>query len=182
MRKMSSYARRTRRLEAGGSFANGAGWLNVIQRSRQYTDELIPGSFLEGGGETMSAATLSLLRVREALDSMLRGGIQSGDTRPLDLLDHAIGVSWLRLLQIAGDDPVKNPALPILKEAQAALHRTNECHTKTGLWGFDGEGAWKVREAIDIYAEVLISSSPAQMTDACNKREQILRDKLRKST
>jgi hypothetical protein len=178
MRKTSAYARKQRRAADGGTY-NGAEWLNTIQRARSYTDEPIPGSFLECGGSTLRAANNSLLKVHESLDSMLRGGIPTGDTRHLDMLDHAVGVAWLRMLEIAGEDPAKNPALPPLKAAHDALHRVNARHAKTGVWAFDGQGAWSVREAIGIYEEVLLASSPAQMADAASKREQILLEKMK---
>lgn len=181
MKKMSMYARRARKQEARSSF-NGAEWLNTIMRCRPYTDEPIPGSMLDTGGATMGAATQSALKVWEAFDSIKRGDVAQGDTEPRDLIDHAIGVGWIRALEIAGTDPESNPMLAIFKAGQEALHRANTRHENTGRWGFDGPALLEVREAIETYQEVLLNSSPKQMVDASLLRVKLLQDKLRKST
>lgn len=172
-RKTSAYARKMRRQPQGGTF-NGAQWINTIQRCREYTSEPIPGSWLPGGGETASAAVGAALRVRSAYDSIKQGLISSGDFEPHDLLAHAMGVSWLRAIDIAGEDEDSNPMLPILRKATDALRRMADRAVKSGKWGFDGPGLLEVAEGIDLYEEILMASSPAQMTEATETRARIL--------
>ena len=104
-RKISAYARRMRRAPDGGTF-NGAEWLNTFQRCRGYTDETIPGAFNADGGQTITAARGAALRVRAAFDNIKTGQVPGDDTEPHDMLAHALGLAWLRAIDIAGPDIV----------------------------------------------------------------------------
>ena len=172
MKKTSAYSRK-RRASASHTY-NGAEWLNTIQRSRPYTAEPpIPGFF-----GTESAAVKAETLVRDALDTLLRHSVPLNVEHTFDILAHALGVSVIRALQIQ-PDPASNPAIPILKDGSDTLVRAIDRHQKTGAWGLDGPGRHALIDAIDVYAEILRNSSPAQMEHATSERIQILRGKVR---
>lgn len=169
-RKSSLYGRKRR---PGHSY-NGAEWLNAIQRSRPYTAEPpIPGFF-----GTESAAIKAETLVRDALDTLLRHRVPLNVEHTFDILAHALGVSVIRSLQIQPDES-RNPALPILRAGSDALVRAIERHQDTGAWGLDGPGRLELIDAIDVYAEILRNSSPAQMEHATSERLKILRGRAR---
>ena len=163
-RKASAYARKIRRQPHLG-VVNGAEWLNTIQRSRPYTEDTpIPGTWLPGGGETRSAATLVALRVRAAFDRLRAGQVPPDDPEPHDILAHVLGVAWLRALDIAGPDAAHNPMVPIIQGGLDALRRAGERHARLHAWGLDGPAIAQLADALDVYDEILMHSSPAQMT------------------
>lgn len=172
-RKTSAYARRMRRQPDGGTF-NGAEWINTFQRCRGYTDEPIPGAFNADGGQTITAARGAALRVRAAFDSIKAGQVPGDDPEPHDLLAHALGVAWLRAIDIAGDDASQNPMLPLIKAGTDAVLRMAERKRRLNVWGLDGPGLTQVADALDVYDEILMNSSPAQMSAAADKRAQLL--------
>lgn len=172
-RKTSPYARRMRRQPDGGTF-NGAEWINAFQRCRGYTDEPIPGSFNADGGQTITAARGAALRVRAAFDNLKAGQVPSDDPEPHDLLAHALGVAWLRAIDIAGHDPTQNPMLPLIKAGTEAMLRMAERKRRLNVWGLDGPGISQVADALDVYDEILMASSPAQMSAAADKRTTLL--------
>ena len=169
MKKSSKYSNKRRRSD--GTF-NGAAWLNVIQQSRTYTEEPIPGSSLEG---TLTAATGADIRVRDAF-AMLSRHLQPLDPeQTLDVLAHGLGVAMIRAQQIHPNDAT-NPVLPTLKAASDALQRAIDRWNASKAWGLDGPGRQHMEDAVEIYAEILRSSSPAQMVEATRERERVLRE------
>ena len=179
-RKLSTYARKMRRTATGGTF-NGAEWINTFQRCRGYTDETIPGAFNPDGGQTITAARGAALRVRAAFDSIKTGQVPGDDTEPHDMLAHALGVAWLRAIDIAGDDASQNPMLPLIKAGTDAVLRMSERKRRLNVWGLDGPGLTQVADALDVYDEILMNSSPAQMADAAEKRAKLLRGMAQKN-
>jgi hypothetical protein len=172
-RKISAYARRMRRAPDGGTF-NGAEWINTFQRCRGYTDEPIPGAFNADGGQTITAARGAALRVRAAFDNIKTSQVPGDDTEPHDMLAHALGVAWLRAIDIAGTDASTNPMLPIIQAGTDAVLRMAERKRRLNVWGLDGPGITQVAEALDVYEEILMNSSPAQMAAAADKRATLL--------
>lgn len=175
MRKLSAYARKQRRTPTGGQF-NGAEWLNTFQRCRGYTDEPIPGAFNADGGQTITAARGAALRVRSAYDAMRTGQIAPDDSEPCDLLAHALGVAWLRGIEIAGPDVEANPMLRCLKPAVGAVKRIKARRTQSGKWGLDGPAISEILTGIEVYEEILMNSTPAQMEAVTLQRERILKE------
>ena len=175
MRKTSAYARKMRRQPERAQFS-GAEWINTFQRCRGYTDEPIPGAWNPDGGQTVTAANGAALRIRAAYDVIKTATVAPDDMEPHDLLAHAVGVAWLRAIDIAGHDTGKNPMLPILKLGADAIQRLGESRRRTGAWGFDGPAIQQVADALDVYEEILMKSSPLQMASASKKREQLLLD------
>lgn len=168
MKKTTAYARKMRRQ---GATYNGGEWLNAIQRCRTYTDEPIPGSGLEG---TQTAATKAELLVRQALDDLTNHRRPADCEMEFDRLSHAVGVAMIRALQIEPDE-AKNPAIPILKAGTEALRRAIARYNAAKSWGLDGLGRTELPDAIDVYAEILRNSSPAQMAKATDERLKIIR-------
>lgn len=167
MRKTSTYARKQR---LSGATYNGAEWLNQIQRCRTYSDEPIIGSWVDG---TQSAATNAMLLVRQAFDA-IKHGIATQDGRDFDILCHALGVAWLRAIEIAGDDDFDNSMLPIIRIANAAMERARSRFHKLGRWGFDGPALDEVDAGVELYETILQASSPAQMSAVAKQRQAIL--------
>lgn len=169
MRKTSAYARKMRRL---GNTYNGAEGFNAIQRCRQYTEEPLPG--MESVAGTQTAATKSMLLVREAYEAM-KNTACIDPTHDFDVLAHAIGVSWIRAVDIAGEDEFTNTMLPILRAANDALSRSRERFHRIGRMGFDGPAIDQVMAGIEVYEAIVQASSPAQMTAAVAERSAILK-------
>lgn len=168
MKKTTKYSNKRR--DAGHSF-NGAQWMNTIQRSRVYTDEPIPGSNVEG---TISAANGADLRARDAFAMLSQHQIPLDPEMAMDLLSHCLGVTVIRSRQIH-PDLTTNPAMPTLDAASQGLKRAIDRWKNSKAWGLDGPGRQHMEDAIEIYSEILRSSSPAQMTAATMERERILR-------
>lgn len=168
MKKTSKYSNKRR--QSDGTF-NGGAWLNAIQLCRPYSAEAIPGSTVEG---TMTAATGADLRVRDAFIMLSQHQRPLDPEMTMDLLAHGLGVAVIRSRQIHPDLKT-NPAMPILNEASKALQRAIDRWNANKAWGLDGPGRQHMEDAIEIYAEILRGSSPAQMELATRERESILR-------
>ena len=165
MRKTSAYARKRAHLGPMVTF-NGAEWMNTINRVRS-NSEAPPHAFL-GNAE---AAMRSEVVVRKALQSLLDCTLPDDPEHEHDVLAHALGVSLIRALQIK---PLDNPMLPILKSGTAALKRAINRYSNARKWGIDGDGRIALMEAIDLYAQILHMSSPAQMDKATQERIAVL--------
>lgn len=168
MRKISAYARKQRRL---GETYNGAAAFNAIQRCRAYTLEPLPG--MESVEGTQSAANRAITRVRGSFEAY-KQGIADAQGADFDVIAHALGVSWIRAVQIAGTDEFDNPMLPIIRAATDAMARSKQRWERLGRWGFDGPAIEEVEAGIDLYQTILQSSSPAQMEAASLERSGIL--------
>ena len=159
-RKMSAYGRRMQRQPQKQVF-NGAEWINAIQRCRPYTEDVVPGTTQ---GTTISAAIGALRDVRGALNSLLDHQVLADDVLPHDLLAHAIGITVIRSLQIAGSD--ENPTTPITKAASDALRSVRARWERMGKWGVNATERQALIDAVDAYEAILLASSPAQMQKA----------------
>lgn len=170
MKKISAYSRK--RLHKGPVHTfNGAAWMNTITSARSYS-EAPP----EGFADTADAALRSENVVRKALQSLLDCLLPEDPEHEYDVLAHALGVSAIRALQI---QPHGNPMMPILKSGTDALSRAIDRHTTAGTWGLDGMGRNALMESIDLYAQILHLSSPAQMAKATEERLLIIFGKTR---
>ena len=167
MKKTTAYARKRAHLGPMVTF-NGAEWMNTLNRVRS-NSEAPPHGFL-GNAE---AAIRSAVVVRKALQSLLDCQLPDDPEHEHDVLAHALGVSVIRALQI---QPLDNPMLPILKSGTDALKRAINRYSNARTWGLDGEGRIALMEAIDLYAQILHLSSPAQMTKATEERMTVLKN------
>ena len=167
-KKMTAYARK-RLGKPGAHQFNGAEFLNTIQRCRPYTDEPIPGSWLEG---TQDAADKARNRVNAALGKLARGAWDPEDDEPFDLLAHAVGVTVIRCIEIGGEE--NNPALVKAHKGTEALREIKARRIRTGKWGATRPEQLGLSESLALYEEILQASSPEQMVRATEKRMKIL--------
>lgn len=166
-KKMTAYARKRLGKPHAGTF-NGAEFLNTLQRCRPYTEEPLPGSWLEG---TQEAADNARNIVNRALGKLVSHKLKPDDTAEFDLLAHALGVALIRSVEIGGDDcePVA-----LCKAGNDALRSIKKRHDEIGRWGTTRPEQIALGEAVMVYEAILQASSPAQMVDATEKRMKIL--------
>lgn len=131
----------------------------VIQGSRPYRDA------------NPNAATNIMVKLRLALQRLSDMATPADDIQDHDELMHAMAVALVRSHEIAGSD---NPCKEPLMEGVQALQRASERRGRTGRWGLDGPGIQALREAVDIYEEILMESSPKQMQKAYEKHLKML--------
>lgn len=171
MRKMSKYARK-RRMGIVSPVYEGAAWVDVVMNSRPYTDEeVIP---LLDATRTQGTADTAQVLVRSAYVAIKDGEADPLDSLERDRLAHAIGVTKLRAMEIAGEDPFTNHMLPIIHDAEQAVIRMDERYFKVKRWGFDGPALEAMAAMVELYETVLQASSPAQMAAAAEARMAIL--------
>lgn len=131
----------------------------VIQGSRPY------------GEANPKAATGIMVKLRLALQRLSDMATPDDDIQDHDELMHALAVALVRSHEIAGSgNPCKEPLMAGVK----ALQRASERRARKGRWGLDGPGIQELREALDIYEEVLMASSPKQMQTAFEKHLKML--------
>ncbi len=164
MKKTSKYA--AKRRATGGQFDSGA-WVSTVQRCRPYEAESLESM---GIADTMMAATKSMLKVREAFTAIKQRQTPPANTHDFDLLTHAMAVSVIRAIQIAGADLSSNPMLQLIVPANAALRRLLARRRANGVWGFDGPALEEVAAALDVYDTIITAGSPAQMIMADDLR------------
>jgi hypothetical protein len=164
MRKLSAYARKARR---ENKTYNGAEWLNVITKCRQYDDELLPGAIAKE--PSFSAAQRAIIGIRTAFEAIKAG---QGSEHDWDKLAHATGVTKVRAFQIAGNN---NEMMPPLDEADAALMKVKNRYLKWDKWEVLPAEIEPITYALDLYEMVVTSSSPAQMSEAVYARDKILK-------
>ncbi|MDF3821677.1 hypothetical protein P3G55_17365 [Leptospira sp. 96542] len=171
-RKTTAYSRKRR----PGHVYNAAAWLNTIQRVQTFGEAPAMPILLTTADACMKAELL----VRDALDGLLNHARPEDCDRAFNILAHALGVAVIRSLQIQPDEAA-NPALAILLEGNAALTRAIARFEASGAWGLDGAGREPLMAAVDVYADILRNSSPAQITKATDERLRILAGKTRQA-
>lgn len=124
-------------------------------------DRLVARSQPWAGNKIFKAERL-LVPVRTALQKLLDHTIDGGDTRSFDMLVCAVGHAKIRYLEIGGEN---NVAMPILEKADQALLRAHYRWQKGGTFGLDGPGRQEIADAIDLYEQVFLASSPNQMLE-----------------
>ena len=169
-RKLSAHGRK---LKQGRGAFNGVEFLNAISRCRPYTDEIIPGAVAKE--PTQDAAEKSVKLVEGAYKRIQTGQTDPNDADDFNRLAHALGIAEIRAEQIAGKDHASNPMLPILATGNAVLGQVRARRSKWGKWEMLPAEADFVFDALEVYEEILLASSPAQMDDACGKREAWIR-------
>lgn len=111
----------------------------------------------------------TLLPIRLALQGFLDRTMESEEYKAFDTLVCAVGEAKIRYLDIAGPDcePIK-----LLDKADDALKRAYERWKRSGEWGLDGPAIQALKDAIDLFEEVFLASSPNQMLVAENTYRQ----------
>lgn len=171
-RKMSAYALKRKRR----GLSTEAGVLNLSDYTASAHAIRIRQSYADSGLQDVATSAENLVRI--ALAKLLDHAVATDDCEPHDLLAHAIGVATIRALQIHGSAE-GNPALPTLNAGANALRRVRARWDQTNRWGVDGPGRVELTDAINLYADILQQSSPAQMQSACDLRHEILTGKRR---
>lgn len=166
-RKTSPYARKRRHIAPG---FNGAAWMDSVARCRPYTDDPIPGSWLESG--TQDDADKSIAIVRQAFGSLKAGVTLPDDEDDFSRLAHALGLASIRAGQIAGEDPATNEMLSPIKAGNEALRRIRARRITWGKWELLAADVADLDWAIEVYETVVLASSPAQMSEAVTIRTQ----------
>jgi len=113
-------------------------------------------------GNPIYKAEKLLVPVRTALQKLLDRTMDGKDTMAFDTLICAVGHAKIRYLDIGGEH---NQAMPILEKADQALMRAHNRWHATGEFGLDGPGRQEIADAIDLYEQVLLASSPNQMLE-----------------
>lgn len=173
-KKMTAYARKRLGNQNGKTF-NGAEFLNTLQRCRPYTDEPLPGSWLEG---TQDAADNARNLVNRALGALVSHKLKPEESAEFDLLAHAIGVALIRSIEIGGDDcqPVAD-----CRAGSEALRSIQNRRNTLGRWATTRPEQLALGEAILVYEAILQASSPQQMVLATQARMKIL-EAMREAT
>lgn len=133
----------------------------VLRECRQFNDELGTGA----------NAKDAMAIVFAAFDRMCSG--VSTSTDDFDFLAHAVGVTEVRAVDIAGTD--ENPMLEVIAPANEALAKCKARYLKWGKFELMEQEVKRIREALDLYEMVLLESSPRQMADATTARIKVLR-------
>lgn len=123
----------------------------VVFRSRPYA------------GNPIFKAEPILIQIRMALQGMLDRSLSTDDKHAFDTLACCVGEAKIRYLEIGGEN---NPAMPLLNKADEALARTHERWKRTGEWGLDGLAINELKDAVSLFEEVMMASSPNQMVAA----------------
>lgn len=170
MRKTSTFARKRRAagLPTEPSVLSGRHydqWQFQIKVRQSYEDAGL-----------MDVALGASNRTRAALNKFLEHRVPDDDKESFDMLAHALGVATLRAIEIHGAVQ-GNPVLPILDAGNDALARARLRWESTGKWGLDGPGRQELTDAVDVYHEILVNSSPLQMQQASDMRYEILAGK-----
>lgn len=148
-RKLSAHGRKLKR--QGGPVIALNGWLRTIEACKPVEED-------------PRLANSLLLMVHDALKKLLDHQAQPGETAPFDLLAHAIDVAHVRYMQI--DPTTDNPAHDPMLAAKTALLAIRERYRRTGRWGLAGPERAPLIQGIDLYEQVLLASTPAQMMAA----------------
>lgn len=170
-RKTSTYANKRRHTKeyqvaqkspVAATLINAFRVTNVMRCSRPFNADDGTDANATGSINTVSAA---FVRLTDGT---------SDSTDDFDYLAHAVGVSQVRAIAIAGDDAERNPLLPILDDASKALARVRARYLKWGKWQVDGPGVDQIKQGLEVYESILMASSPRQMADAVEARLGIL--------
>lgn len=139
--------------------ADNTAMFRVIQGSRPYAEA------------NPKAASQIMTKTRLCLQRLSDLATPPDDIQDHDVLMHALAVALVRSHEIAGsNNPCKEPLMAGVK----ALQRASERRERKGRWGLDGPGIQELREAVDIYEEILMASSPKQMQTAFEKHLKML--------
>lgn len=139
--------------------ADNNAMFKVIQGSKAYADA------------NPKAATLIMNKMRMALQRLSDLATPPEDIQDHDQLMHGLAVALVRAHEIGGSD---NPCTEPLMAGVKALQRASERRGRTGRWGLDGPGIQELRQAVGIYEEILMASSPKQMQKAYEKHLRML--------
>lgn len=119
--------------------------------------------------------------MREAFGRLSTGQTPAADHRDFDHLSHALGVSCVRAVQIAGESKEANTMLPPLQAGNQVLRGVLARRRKWGKWEFLAQEVAALDWAIEIYETIVLASSPAQMTNAMDLRDRAFRGAMQEA-
>lgn len=105
-------------------------------------------------------------------------------------LNAALAIGAERTLQILygrhqpGDDATLDEsalnddaraAIRVFVQGRQALNRAYERWRQRGQWGLDGPGRGELTDAVNLFAELMTSSTPAQMDAAYREADRVIR-------
>jgi hypothetical protein len=132
----------------------------------------------------------SELRVRAALDSLLTGVKPLNPEEDLVTLNAALAIGAERMLQILYQQnqpkdedvldlskltPDGQEAIKVFFEARKALNRAQDRWRERGQWGLDGQARQELVAGIDLFADLMNNSTPAQMDAAYRAADRVIR-------
>lgn len=157
MRKTSTYSRK-RRNQAPRDL-----WLTKIKDNKPYSNES-----LFGEEATIDRANRSLNLVKSAF-SRIDNRVSAPDKQEdFELLAHAVTVAQIRTYDIGGEGSWE--VMVRLNNAIAALDRLAVYWKTHKTWSVPGSDAEILQDAIDIYEQILLSSTPYEMEQAQTTR------------
>lgn len=126
----------------------------LTEQARRYTQPF-----------SQEACTDINLPVRIAYESLRTG---QGHEADFHTLAAAINVALVR------GDAVPE-CVRVCQEAQAALMRMMERHHRLGVWGMDGMALQEIPPAIDLYEQIVETSTPQQLMEAMRETVRRMR-------
>lgn len=195
MRKQSAYGRKLARqgrhneMSLGVRAVSAAKILKVISVRRDRDAPPMPGG--EMWAEVVQeTARDSELKVRAALDSLLTGVKPIDPEEDLANLNAALAIGGERMFQILFGDrqPADHEmidigrlpaggraALQVFIDARQALNRAHDRWRQHRQWGMDGPGRGALAAGVDLFADLMNSSTPAQMDAAYRQADRLVR-------
>lgn len=174
-KKTTPYGRKLARLRAAAHNGNalvltdhGAS-LRALSRCRSF-DQAPALDFMDNYS---GHATDAIVMINDALADLLAHRVAPEDSRPFDLLAHAVDVGHIRALQI--DHSQTNPAHATFLAAKAVLQSLRTHHAAYNRWALTGPDRDTIAQAVDHYEAILTASSPQQMAVAVDIRKAALR-------
>ena len=202
MKKTTAYGRklaqqgRRNEMSLGLRALHAASIMKTISTRRDRNAPPMPGGecWESIGRDT---ARTSDWKVRAALESLLHGTETLDRDQDLSTLNAALVLGSERMLQILfrterprADAVIDLNRLPQdaresvqrFAAAREAINRARERWEQRGQWGLDGPGRGDLVAGIELYSELLHSSTPEQMTAAWREADRLLRELYEKET
>lgn len=159
MRKTSKYARK----KALKAPAPKDLWALKIQGHKPYSEESLFGTL--PSIVTARAAIQSIWDAYSRVDNR----VSPADTQTdFELLAHAVIVAQIRTYDIGG--PNAQEVLTTLNTAVGALDRVKSTWNAEKEWRMSGQDAVLLRDALDIYEQIVLASTPMEMEEAQTTR------------
>ena len=195
MKKTTAYGRRLERQGRSNQPSRqehkmrGLTVMKAISIRRDRDAPAMPGGecWQKVGSQT---AFESEVRVRSALDSLLTGVLPNDPEADLMNLNAALAIGAERMLQVIygekqpRDDEMldfaklrqdERDAIDVFIKARNALNRAHDRWRERRQWGMDGPGRADLSDGIDLFADLMNSSTPAQMDSAYRQADRVVR-------
>ena len=169
MRKTSKYAKKKARQPVVRDM-----WLKKIQDNKPYSSES-----LFGETPTIVKAQNSINTVRSAYNRIDNRLSSSDKQQDYELLAHAVVISQIRTFDSEGEG--RKAVMEVLNEAVVALEGVANTWRATKQWEMTAEQALVLADAVNIYEQIVLSSTPYEMEKAQTSRLDWLLGEYRKA-